>query len=82
MKVRFVATRAPEAAVMETLGAIEAKTPADGEVSAENHELSEGSELWPHIYYENLALTEAAACLEIIENEDLPVYETEDEDAV
>ena len=74
MKVRFVATTAPEAAVMETLTAIEAKTPADGEVSAENHELSEGSELWPHIYYEDLALSEAAKCLEIIEEEDLPVY--------
>ena len=81
MKVRFVATTAPEVAVIETLAAIEAKTPADGDVSAENHELSEGSELWPHIYYENLALTEAAECLEIIENEDLPVYEEREESA-
>lgn len=79
MKVRFVATTAPETAVVETLGAIEAKTPAAGAVSAENHDLSEGSELWPHIYYENLALSEAAACLERIESEDLPVYGTVEE---
>jgi hypothetical protein len=75
MKVRFVATTAPEAAAIETLSAIEELTPADGEVSAENHELSDGEELWPHIYYEDLALSEAATCLEIIEDEDLPVYE-------
>jgi hypothetical protein len=79
MKVRFVATTAPASAVVETLGAMEAKTPADGEVSAENHDLADGEELWPHIYYVDLALSEAAACLEIIENEDLPVYETSEE---
>jgi hypothetical protein len=79
MKVRFVATTAPKSAVVETLGAMEAKTPADGEVSAENHDLADGEELWPHIYYEDLALSEAAACLEIIENEDLPVYEASEE---
>jgi len=79
MKVRFVATTAPKAAVLKTLGEMEATTPADGEVSAENHDLSEGEELWPHIYYEDLALSEAAKCLEIIENEDLPVYEASEE---
>lgn len=74
MKVRFVATTADEAAVIETLSAIEETTPAEGEVSAENHELSEGDELWPHIFYENLALSEAAKCLERIEAADLPTY--------
>jgi hypothetical protein len=74
MKVRFVATTAEKDAVMAALAEIEALTPADGEVSAENHELSEADELWPHIYYENLALSEAADCLEIIEDEPLPTY--------
>jgi hypothetical protein len=74
MKVRFVATTADEDVVMDALAEIEALTPSDGEVSAENHELSEDDELWPHIYYENLALSEAADCLEIIEDEPLPTY--------
>ena len=74
MKVRFVATTADRDVVMDALADIEALTPSDGEVSAENHELSEADELWPHIYYENLALSEAADCLEIIEDEPLPTY--------
>ena len=74
MKVRFVATTADRDVVMDALAEIEALTPSDGEVSAENHELSEDDELWPHIYYENLALSEAADCLEIIEDEPLPTY--------
>jgi hypothetical protein len=74
MKVRFVATTADCEAVLDALADIEAETPADGEVSAENHELSEGEELWPHIYYENLALSEAAECLARIESADLPTY--------
>jgi len=75
MKVRFVATTAPKAAVLATLRDIEAKTHVEGAVSAENHELSEGEELWPHIYYEGLALSEAAKALSVIEGEDLPTYE-------
>jgi len=79
MKVRFVATTAPKSAVIETLRAMEAETNADGEVSAENHDLAEGQELWPHIYYEDLALSEAAKVLSVIEGEDLPTYEQSDE---
>jgi hypothetical protein len=60
---------------MDALTSIEVLTPADGEVSAENHELSEVDELWPHIYYEKLPLSEAAKCLGIIEDEPLPTYE-------
>jgi hypothetical protein len=78
MKVRFVATTAEKATVMDALASIEELTPADGEVSAENHELSEADELWPHIYYENLPLSEAANCLGIIEDEPLPTYEERD----
>ncbi|MEF8785069.1 MAG: hypothetical protein V5A45_03985 [Haloarculaceae archaeon] len=75
MKVRFVATTAGKDTVMDALASIEELTPADGEVSAENHELSEVDELWPHIYYEKLPLSEAAKCLGIIEDEPLPTYE-------
>lgn len=74
MKVRFVATTADSAAVVETLAELEALTPADGEVSADNHELSATDELWPHIFYEDLALSEAVACLEVLEDEPLPSY--------
>ncbi len=74
MKVRFVATTAEEGVVISALADIEALTPAEGEVSAENHELSEDDELWPHIYYENLPLSEAANSLGIIEDEPLPNY--------
>ncbi|MEF8854451.1 MAG: hypothetical protein V5A24_03005, partial [Haloarculaceae archaeon] len=73
MKVRFVATTAPRATVVETLSELESLTPAAGEVSAENHDLAEGEELWPHIRYEHLALSEAAKCLATIEAEPLPV---------
>jgi hypothetical protein len=74
MKVRFVATTAEKQLVIDALTEIESLTPSDGEVSAENHDLSEANELWPHIYYENLALSEAADCLGIIEDEPLPTY--------
>ena len=74
MKVRFVAATADRESVMEALADIEALTPADGEISAENHELSAADEFWPHIYYETLSLSEAADCLEIIEDEPLPTY--------
>lgn len=74
MKVRFVATTADEEAVIETLRDLEAVTPASGEVSAENHTLSAGEELWPHILYEGLALSEAVKCLRAIEKEPLPTY--------
>ncbi|MEF8979267.1 MAG: hypothetical protein V5A39_10410 [Haloarculaceae archaeon] len=74
MKVRFVATTASEEAVLEMLRDLEAVTPASGEVSAENHRLSEGDELWPHILYEELALSEAVKCLRAIETEPLPTY--------
>jgi hypothetical protein len=74
MKVRFVATTADSERVLADLADIEALTPADGEVSAENHDLSAADEFWPHIFYENLALSEAADCLEIIEDEPLPSY--------
>jgi hypothetical protein len=72
MKVRFVATTADEDAVVAALRDLEAATPATGEVSAKNHELSEDEQLWPHILYENLALSEAAAVLSAIESEPLP----------
>ena len=74
MKVRFVATTADPERVLADLADIEALTPADGEVSAENHDLSAADEFWPHIFYENLALSEAGDCLEIIEDEPLPSY--------
>jgi hypothetical protein len=74
MKVRFVATEADEDVVLEALEALAAKTPAAGEVSAENHDLSEGEELWPHILYEHLALSEAAKVLATLEAEPLPSY--------
>ena len=74
MKVRFVATTVDRERVIDTLETLEALTPSAGEVSAENHELSEADELWPHILYENLALSEAAKCLEILEDEPLPTY--------
>jgi hypothetical protein len=78
MKVRFVATTAAQETVVDALTDIEALTPAEGEVSAENHELSAADELWPHIFYENLALSEAADCLETIEDEPLPTYRPPD----
>jgi hypothetical protein len=74
MKIRFVASTADERAVLGELRELEAVTPAEGEVSAENHTLSEGDELWPHILYEGLALSEAVRCLRAIENEPLPRY--------
>ena len=74
MKVRFVATTADEEAVVETLRNLEALTPAEGDVSAENHTLSADDELWPHILYEQLALSEAAKVLQAIEDEPLPTY--------
>jgi hypothetical protein len=74
MKVRFVATTADRESVVGTLADLEAVTPARGEVSAENHRLSERDELWPHILYEGLALSEAVRCLRAIENESLPTY--------
>jgi len=77
MKVRFVATTADRETVLATLAELEALTQADGEVSAENHELSAADELWPHILYEHLALSEAANCLAVIEAEPLPTYRTE-----
>jgi len=74
LKVRFAATTADEETVLAALHDIETATPADGEVSAENHELSAGEELWPHILYETLALSEAAAVLRAIEREPLPQF--------
>jgi len=74
MKIRFVATTADKAAVVAELAEIEALTPAEGTVSAENHDLSAVDELWPHIYYEDVALSAAADCLGIIEDEPLPTY--------
>ncbi len=75
MKVRFVATTADHDAVVATLSALADTAPAAGAVSAENHELAEGDELWPHIQYEHLALSEAATVLAAIEAEQLPNYE-------
>jgi hypothetical protein len=77
MKVRFVATTAARATVLATLEDLAALTPAAGEVSAENHDLSAADELWPHIRYEGLALSEAATCLAILEAEPLPAYRDE-----
>jgi hypothetical protein len=74
MKVRFVATTADRERVVDALADLEGRTPAEGEVSAENHDLSDDDELWPHILYTNLALSEAARCLRIIEAEPLPTY--------
>jgi hypothetical protein len=74
MKVRFVASTADRETIVETLRDLAAVTPADGEVSAENHRLSESEELWPHILYEGLALSEAVTCLRAIEREPLPTY--------
>ncbi len=74
MKVRFVATTADREAVLEALGVLEAVTPTDGKLSAENHALSEGEEVWPHILYETLALSEAASCLQAIERASLPQF--------
>ncbi|PSQ32550.1 hypothetical protein BRD09_03235 [Halobacteriales archaeon SW_10_68_16] len=74
LKVRFVAATAEEATVLSALRDIEAVTPADGGVSAENHALSEGEELWPHILYEDLPLSEAASVLRAIEREPLPRF--------
>jgi hypothetical protein len=72
LKVRFVATTADREAVLAALRDVESVTPANGEVSAENHALSEGEELWPHILYETLALSEATSVLRAIEHEPLP----------
>ncbi len=74
LKVRFVATTADEETVLAALRDLEAATPADGEVSAENHTLSADDELWPHILYTNLALSEAASVLGTIESEPLPRF--------
>jgi len=74
MKVRFVATTAAGETVREHLHDLEASTPAEGLVAADDHDLADGDELWPHIYYEGLALSEAARCLEILEAEPLPSY--------
>ena len=74
MKVRFVATTGDKETVFAALAHLEARTPAPGEVSAENHDLSADDELWPHIFYENLALSEAGRCLEVLEAEPLPNY--------
>jgi len=74
LKVRFVATTAAEEAVLAALRDLEAVTPADGEVSAENHTLSADDELWPHILYRDLALSEAASVLGTIEREPLPRF--------
>ena len=75
MKVRFVATTADEATVRAKLSALEALTPAAGEVSAENHDLAADDEVWPHIFYETLALSEAASVLATLEAEQLPAFE-------
>ena len=72
LKVRFVATTADREGVLAALENIESGTPVDGEVSAENYELSAGEELWPHILYETLALSEATSVLRAIEHEPLP----------
>jgi len=74
LKVRFVATPADEETVLAALRDIETATPADGEVSAENHELSAGEKLWPHILYEDLTLSQAASVLRAIEQEPLPRF--------
>jgi hypothetical protein len=74
LKVRFVATTADEGAVLAALQEVEAVTPADGEVSAENHTLSTDDELWPHILYTDLALSTAASVLQAIEREPLPRF--------
>jgi hypothetical protein len=74
MKIRFVAATTDEETILGTLRDLEAITPADGEVSAENHTLSAGEELWPHILYEGLELPEAVQCLRAIEREPLPTY--------
>ena len=82
LKVRFVATTAPRETVLEALADIEAATQPDGTVSAENHDLATGEEVWPHILYENLALSEAVSCLRAIEEKPLPTFEgTADEEA-
>ncbi len=74
LKVRFVATTADEGTVLSALRDVESATPAVGEVSAENHALSAGEELWPHILYTDLALSEAASVLRAIEREPLPRF--------
>ncbi len=74
LKVRFVATTADEEAVLAALREVEAATSADGEVSAENHTLSAGEELWPHVLYTDLALSEAASALRTIEGDPLPRF--------
>ena len=74
MKVRFRATTADRDIVIATLGDLEALTPADGAVSAENHELSAADEWWPHIFYEDLPLATAVQCLVVLEGEPLPTY--------
>lgn len=74
MKVRFVATSADRETVHDALADIEAVTPAAGEISAKNHALSEGDQFWPHVLYEDLPLSTAAACLRAIEREPLPKF--------
>lgn len=74
MKVRFVATTGDRETAVAALSRLESRTPATGVVSAENHDLSESDEFWPHIFYENLTLSEAVRCLEVLEGEALPGY--------
>ena len=74
MKVRFVATTGDRETAVAALSRLESRTPATGEVSAENHDLSESEEFWPHIFYEDLTLSEAVRCLEVLETETLPAY--------
>lgn len=74
MKVRFVATTGDPETATAALSRLEARTPARGAVSAENHDLSAADEYWPHIFYESLALSEAVECLEVLESEPLPTY--------
>jgi hypothetical protein len=74
MKVRFVATDAAKERVLATLSELEALTDADGEVTAERHDLADDDERWPHIFYENLALSEVVSVLETLEDEPLPTY--------
>lgn len=74
MKVRFVATTADRETVLGALADVEAVTPVEGDISAKDHALSEGDQLWPHILYEDLSLSTAAACLRAIEREPLPKF--------
>lgn len=74
MKVRFLASSAPAETVLATLADLESLTAEDGEVSAENHELSADDEVWPHIQYEDLDIAAAASVIATLESEPLPTY--------